>query len=87
MPVQMPCDQVGGAREQAARGATVLGRGRTLLASMKYQAPLLVEPPASLASGFHKPSPLVAAIRTTPHACGQSCEVGVLTADIQRLQL
>ena len=64
MPVQMPCDQVGGAREQAARGATVLGRGRTLLASMKYQAPLLVEPPASLASGFHKPSPpLVAAMR------------------------
>jgi len=29
---------------------------------MKYQAPLLVEPPASLASGFHKPSPLVAAM-------------------------
>ena len=30
------------------------------MASMKYHTPLLVEPPASLPLGFHKPSPPVA---------------------------
>ena len=41
------------------------------MASMKYHTPVLVEPPASLPLGFHKPSPPVAAMeRESLSACG-----------------
>ena len=43
------------------------------MASMKYHTPVLVEPPASLPLGFHKPSPPVAAMeRSAVAACGSA---------------